>query len=807
MPGDLRDRLQEALGNNYRIVAELGGGGMSRVFEAEEVALGRRVVIKVLPPEFAAGVSIERFRRETHLAAQLQHPHIVPVLTAGAAGDLLYYTMPRIDGESVRARLVRDGPLPIDVVARMFRDVTDALQYAHRHGVVHRDIKPDNILLANGHALVTDFGVAKALDAATDSDFTTSIGVSLGTPAYMAPEQVTADPQADHRVDIYSLGALIYEALTGKPPFTAATAQAVLSAQVLTAPEPVSARRPETPPELAQAVMRALEKNPDDRWQTAEELREHIPVIEAKRRQRAARLATRRVRRRWVAAGVLVLALLAAVRLVRRSGGEARSGSTESPAEYRASLAVLPLDNIGGAAEAYFTEGVTEEIIAQLAQVRGLKVISRTSVAALKRTALTLPQIAESLNVRNVLEGSLRRSGDSIRVTVQLIDAESDTHLWTKTYNRSLRDVFGVQEEIARAVSAVLIPGHQPVRAQSVASRTGETGAYEAYLRGTYWRQSRTREGIRRAMQAFESAIALDSSYAPAYAGLAAAYVHWASYRYSDPPDPFLALGRARLLAERAIALDPAQAEGYAALGYAYYHLPQFADSALASLQRALALRPSFAEAHAWSVVPSGHLGRLDAMLAHADTAVALDPLAPGLHTAYARGALRAGRFDLAVREARAVGSLEPSLTTPIMLEGVALLLGGRTEECARLRLGLFAAIRGACLRKSGRVAEASTLVDSLVRSFRPTVEQASVAGMLAIYYATGGDVDSTVLWMERAETSPLGFDPSLARTAAFERVRTSPRFTAALERHFTTMARRVEASYARERQRLGASF
>ncbi|HTR21006.1 MAG TPA: protein kinase [Gemmatimonadales bacterium] len=272
MSDDLRDRLQQAVGENYRIDRELGGGGMSRVFLAEDTALTRKVVIKVLPPEMAAGVNVERFRREIQLAASLQHPHIVQLFTAGSSGDLLYYVMPFIEGESLRAKLAREGELPVGEALRILRDVTDALAYAHAHGVVHRDIKPDNVLLSGKHALVADFGVARAVSASSGGSSLTSLGIALGTPAYMAPEQAAADPHIDHRADIYAVGALAYEMLTGRTPFSAPTPQAMLAAHVTEAAPPVTKYRPAVPPSLAAAIGRCLEKKPADRWQKAEEL-------------------------------------------------------------------------------------------------------------------------------------------------------------------------------------------------------------------------------------------------------------------------------------------------------------------------------------------------------------------------------------------------------------------------------------------------------------------------------------------------------------------------------------------------------
>ncbi len=279
---DLKSRLEAAIGGTYRIEKELGGGGMSFVFLAEEVALGRRVVIKVLPPDMSAGVNKERFQREIKLAASLQHPHVVPLLTAGSTeDDLLYYVMPYIEGESLRAKLEREVELPVGEALKILREVVDALAYAHRHEVVHRDIKPDNVLLSEGHAVVTDFGVAKAVSASSGdtSSGLTSLGVALGTPAYMSPEQAAADPHVDHRADIYSLGALAYEMLAGRTPFTGNTAQQLLAAHVSLPPEPVTQHRTTVPQPLAETIMRCLEKKPADRWQTADELCGQLDIV------------------------------------------------------------------------------------------------------------------------------------------------------------------------------------------------------------------------------------------------------------------------------------------------------------------------------------------------------------------------------------------------------------------------------------------------------------------------------------------------------------------------------------------------
>jgi len=364
----LAERLQATLGDAYRITEELGGGGMSRVFVAEDTELGRNVVIKVLPPDLAAGLNVERFRREIQLAARLQHPHIVPLLSAAAKDGLLYYTMPLIGGESLRAKLERSGELPIAEAVRVLREVADALEFAHGQGVVHRDIKPENILFAGHHALVTDFGVSKALSSATGEQSLTSIGVALGTPAYMSPEQATADPNTDHRTDIYALGVLGYELLTGRPPFTGATPHQILAAQVTEAPAPVTAVRQTIPPALAAVVMRCLEKRPADRWQTAEEVRLQLeslatpsggtmPVSGAHAPQAQPDRATsrRRVMVLGGAAAVILLLSLFAGRYLGGGGAAFAVGQTRQVTN-DAGLEIFPALSPDGRMVAYMTD-------------------------------------------------------------------------------------------------------------------------------------------------------------------------------------------------------------------------------------------------------------------------------------------------------------------------------------------------------------------------------------------------------------------------------------------------------------------
>ncbi|MGH9424446.1 MAG: protein kinase domain-containing protein, partial [Thermoanaerobaculia bacterium] len=383
----LIEELQQALGTSYTIERELGGGGMSRVFVGEEVALGRKVAVKVLAPELAAGVSAERFQREIKLAAQLQHPNIVPVLTTGVAAGLPYYTMPFIDGLSLRERLNRNPGMPIVEAMGILRDVARALAYAHDHGIVHRDIKPENVLLADEAAVVTDFGIAKALAAArTDAPggTLTQAGTSLGTPAYMAPEQISADPHVDHRADIYSFGCVAYELFTGKAPFAHKLPHQLYAAHITETPAPLESIRPDCPPEVAAIVMKCLEKDPADRPQTAREIlrtlemgRSHAtpaPVSSpgSSKNPRSSSHKPVRRGRLMVASALAGIAVFSAV--------AAYTARAKHSADIH-TLAVLPFQNIGGdTANAYFAEGMSDEITTELARVPGITLASSSSV-------------------------------------------------------------------------------------------------------------------------------------------------------------------------------------------------------------------------------------------------------------------------------------------------------------------------------------------------------------------------------------------------------------------------------------------
>ena len=790
--------LADALQDRYVLERELGRGGMATVYLARELKHERRVALKLLHPELAATIGPSRFLQEIRVTSRLQHPHILPVFDSGENSGQLWYTMPLVEGDSLRQRLGREKQLPVEEALRITQDVATALEYAHQHGVVHRDIKPENILLEGEQAVVADFGIAQAIDAA-GGERLTETGLALGTPAYMSPEQAAGQREVDGRSDTYSLACVLYEMLAGEPPFTGLTPRAVLARHCIDPVPPLRTVRPGVPATVEWAITKALAKVPADRFAGAAEfaaaLAEPGAGPTAGRRRPVA-----------VAAGIggaLILAAIAAVWHPWR-----RPASAAAPVADVASVAVLPFDNLtGNPSDRYLSDGMTEEVIGQLAKVRGLKVISRTSTEALKGTHLTLRQIADTLGVRHILEGSVRHEGHRIRVAVDLIDATTDAHVWASSYDRDLTGVFAVQEEIARQVADSLVStvGVRPTIGR--VARTEHPGAYEAYLAGRYLMYRRTREGLRGALAQFQQAIAQDPAYAPAYAGLASVYPLWVFYAYPGI-DFYEAYGRALAMADRAIALDADWAEAYAARGRARTRAWAPAEPIAVDFKRALELRPNSADVHQWYAQFLSRQGRDDEALAEAERAVALDPLAPGVRLALSQQALAARRYNVAEQEAARVLALEPSLMPARHLQALGDLLSGHAERCATLSLGPYVGVRALCLYSLGRVREAALIADSLRAAFTAGTVGDSLfspviaARGLAEYSAWTGNAEESLAWLERAyAVSPGGEDFQVIASGIYDQVRNDPRFKAGLQRARTQIYDRVQ------RARLGVEL
>ncbi|MBX3175682.1 MAG: protein kinase [Gemmatimonadaceae bacterium] len=434
------ERLKDAFAGQYEITSEVGSGGMATVYLARDLKHDRQVAIKVLRPELAAALGPDRFPREIRIVAQLSHPHVLPLHDSGEVAGFLYYVMPYVDGESLRAKVEREGQLPVHDAVRILREVADALAYAHEHGVMHRDIKPDNVMLSGRHALVMDFGVAKAVSKAAGDKLTT-VGVAVGTPTYMSPEQATGEEHIDHRSDIYSLGVLGYELLAGEPPFQGKSAQVILSAHVLEKPKSVSEIRKAVSPVLADLIARCMEKNPADRPQTAEEVLLELealatpsggvtPTTTRPMRATKAKAPAAGTRMRNALVGVAI-----ALALVLGGFGAWATLGNAAPGPER--LAVLPLTDVSGQDGEVVTVLVNQLGVA-LGQVSGVTVAPPSAVNPYKTAPKPLDEMARDLNVGAFLEGNVFRSGQRLRVTLQLTNPHSIGQFWAGSYDIDL---------------------------------------------------------------------------------------------------------------------------------------------------------------------------------------------------------------------------------------------------------------------------------------------------------------------------------------------------------------------------------
>lgn len=700
---DLLSTLERTLGGTYTFEREIVGGSMSRVFLAMDRSLGREIIVKVLSADVAADLSVDRFRREIQLAAKLQHPHIIPLLSAGEIDGAPYFTMPFVEGESLRARLLRVGELPVGESVRILREVASALSYAHRHGVAHRDIKPDNVMLSNEFALVTDFGVAKALSESSIAPGAaitlTGVGVTLGTPAYMAPEQATADPAIDHRADIYSFGVMAYEMLTGSLPFTGRTIQATLAAHAIEKPEPIERRRPGIPRPLAALIMRCLEKRPADRPQDAAELVAALDAIHVAHPDSSPASATRIRSMKIIGAiaiGLVVVGVLYTVATGRGlsgvGGGGAGAGAGAQPLNQLRSVAVLPLANVGGdARDEYFTDGMTDELANALSKLPGLRVASRTSSYAFKgKTGTDVGEIGNKLHVQAILEGTVRRSGDRLRVGAQLTNVSDGLAIWSDTYERRTSDIFTVQDDIAGAIASALKLklGTSASELSSTSHGTDNLEAYDSFLRGRYFWNRRGAANLRRALAYYEKSIASDPRFARAYAGMAITYAIIPEYSDSAPAD---AVTRERAAATKALALDSTLAEAHSALGLTALHMWEF-QTAEAEYKKAIAVDPTYPTGHQWYGELLVHTARLDSALAEHRRAQSLDPLAPIPYVAMGYALNVAGRYEEALEHLAKAEELAPGLGLTRELFAEIHLEMGQTatavselEEAARI--------------------------------------------------------------------------------------------------------------------------
>jgi serine/threonine-protein kinase len=623
---DLTSQLKAALADRYAVERELGRGGMATVYLARDLRHDRPVALKVLHPELAATLGPERFVREIRLAARLQHAHILSVHDSGATAGQLWFTMPFVEGESLRQLLTRERQLTLDVALRVVNDIAAALDYAHQHGVVHRDVKPENILLASGQAVLADFGVARAIDAA-GGDRLTATGLALGTPAYMSPEQAMGEPLVDARTDVYSLGCVLYEMLAGEQPFTGPSTRAVI-AKRLAEPVPHLRTVRDVPMAVEQVVMRALARAPADRFASAGEFADALAAsIRPGGADTYAPPTARLGRRGWsIALSLAAAALIAAGYLAARERFAGPGPVAGSPKR----LVVLPFENLGNSEDEYFADGMTEEITTRLTSTSGLRVIARGSAREYKKTEKPIGEIARELGVQYVLRGTVRwekvPDGSShVRVSPELIQVSDNSALWADKYEGALAGVFEVQSEIAekvtRALGVVLLA---PASRSATTPPTQSLRAYDSYLRGkTYLNRGRRPIDLDSAQLMLEQATAIDPRFALAYAWLS--YVHaWQYWQMFDPSASRLA--RAKAAVQQAFQIDPGLPDAHLALGYYHYFGSFEYDQALAEFGQAQRTRPEDAELLFAIGQVKRAQGRWDEALAHLIKAEQLDP-------------------------------------------------------------------------------------------------------------------------------------------------------------------------------------
>jgi serine/threonine-protein kinase len=619
MPQQL-GRLREGLAGRYEIERELGRGGMATVYRARDTHHERPVALKVLHPELAESLGAERFQREIRVAASLQHPHILSVHDSGSTDGYLWFTMPFVEGESLRDRLTRERQVPVADAVRITREVALALDYAHRHGIIHRDVKPENILLIDGQAMVADFGIARALGGGGDT--LTSTGTIIGTPAYMSPEQAAGDKVIDGRTDIYSLGCVLYEMLAGEPPFSAPTAQALIARAMTESPRPLQTVRPTVSRLLAGAVEQAMAKSPADRPATAADF---ARLLESTASMPAAALANPPRRLSWW------MAVGTAVGIVGIVGGALGIlwSRSHAAATGERKVAVLPFENAGSADDEYFADGMTDEVRSRLSTIRGIRVTARASSAQYRRSKKLPREIGRELEVQYLLTGTVRWSKangvNRVRVTPELIEVQNAESRWSQPYDTVLSDVFAVQASIAAKVAEALnVALAPPVQARIAERPTSSLDAYDEFLKGEQISSSLGNTDLptlRKALDHYENAARLDSTFARAWSAIARAH----SIMSGTTPNRE-SIERARVAAERTLQLAPERPEARLAMGFYLRNIKLDYEGARQQYLEGLKHDPNNADLLGALATVERTLGKFDDALVHIKQAALLDP-------------------------------------------------------------------------------------------------------------------------------------------------------------------------------------
>ena len=724
---------------------------MAIVFLAEDLRHHRPIALKTLRPELAEGIGTERFLHEIEIAAALTHPHILPLYDSGEAAGVVYYVMPFVEGPSLRDRLEAEGRLPIAEALQIARQVVGALDYAHRRGLVHRDIKPENIMLYEGAALVTDFGIALALRSGRGGDLVEA-GLVVGTPVYMSPEQAMGDP-VDARSDLYSVGCVLYEMLAGAPPFEGDTPMAITAQKLVDPLPPVRQRRAEVSEAVAALLERALATRADDRFQAAAEL--------------AAALAP------------------ASAPAAEGAGKAPRASSVGG-----ASIAVLPFANVGADPDnEVFSDGIAEELINALSKLEGLHVVARSSAFAFKGRREDVREIGRRLGVGTVLDGSVRRSGNDVRVTAELVGVADGYRLWSERYDRRLDDVFAIQDEIALAIADVLeakLLGAPKAYAREAAP-TGDPKAYEHYLRGRHHWNRRTAHALQESVEAFEKALAVDGAHAASLAGIADSYVVLGVYSHR-PPDEVMP--KAKAAAERALAIDSSMAEAHTALACVRALYEWDWGAADAGFRRAIAHNPQYATAHQWyamnCLVPQG---RFDAAQKELERALALDPLSLAVNVSVGLRHFYARQLTSAAESLRHTLGLDPAFGTAHYFLGHTYIATGRYDD-AVAELEQSVEMQGGSAETTAALATAHALAyhgaeaDALLAGLEERAREAYVSpALLAQVHLGMGDRERALDRLEEAAEKHAADVVWLKVHPIYDRVRGHPRFRALLER------------------------
>ena len=752
---------------------------MATVYLAEDLKHGRRVALKVLRPELGPALGADRFHREIAVASRLQHPHILSLHDSGEAAGMLYYAMPYVEGESLRSRLTREVQLDATVAVGIAADVAEALTCAHAAGVLHRDIKPENILLTAGHAVVADFGIARALDA-VGADRLTETGLALGTPHYMSPEQAAGARVLDARSDVYALGCVVYEMLAGEPPFNGPTSQAIMARHAMDPVPSIRTVRATVSPALEAAVGKALAKVPADRFASAAEFKAALD-----RAMGEPGLAPPRVARRRLVAGLLAVALgvgvaigaLAGLPLPRfgRSGGE---GSIQS-------LAVEPFENLtGDSGQVYLAKGITDQLETELAQIGSLRVIGLPEAGG--NTAAI--EAARRLGLEAVLSGSLQRAGSNIRISARLKSTESGQALWARSFDGDLTTILQLQADVARAVAERIRVSLTPdERSRITGSRPQVSpAAYESYVRGAYFLDKGTEANFHIAIGHFAKAIDADPTFAAAYADMAESY---GNLGYFGGLAPEIAFPQARAAASKALALDSTLTNAHRAMG-AELAIGEWnfaaADRAYA---RAVALDSTNARSHWMRGMYLTAMNRSEEAIASVERAQRLDPLSLMVQSASARSYYNARRYQEAIDQAKVALALDSTHARARFWIGMAAEQLGRSEEAIRelkatIQQGgptsAYLAALAHVYATSGQRREALRLLRDL--ETRSKTRYVSPLDLATIRLGLG-DTDSALALLSRAVQAHDGALHFLAVDPRYEPVRRDPRFQCLLRR------------------------